>query len=152
MKTFSSTAFLLLGIFLAGPLVLQAKPSTTSHAFTVEPPDDTYYYEYSEIIFAEDVDQEGNPVGEKTQFSLPIEGPVKITLALYNDAPLLTSEIYVEIYDDSNQMVDQFTLNLREEWNWFKFEVSFDQPGRYTFDIYNEIDVFINSASVEVVR
>lgn len=117
---------------------------------TIEPPDDTYYYEYSEVLFGTGVDQEGNMIDEASEFELPSDGPAKISVGAFQDDPFLTSKVYVEIYDEDNEMVDEFYIEIDTEWNWFKFVVEFNEAGTYYIDLYNEIDVFINSGTVTI--
>lgn len=126
--------------------------SASVSTFKNDPPDDTYYYEYSEILFGSGIDAEGNIIDEATEFLLPETGPAKITVGVFNDEAFLTKEVYVEIYNEENELVDEFTLNLEPEWNWFKFVIELEKEGTYYLDIYNEIDVFINSGTVDVVK
>lgn len=154
-----STTMKILGtMLLFGLFCLMSLPQTTLAANSygvsslADPPDDTYYYEYTQVVFADDVDTEGNLIDEKTIFTLPSDGPANITVALFNEEPLLTSEITVEIYKDGNTLFDSFSIEIKEEWNWCKFRIDVLEPGKYTIDLYNEIDVFINSGYVEVVK
>jgi hypothetical protein len=147
----------LITLMMAAFLVVIAPLSTTfANTSTSEikndPPDDTYYYEHSEVLFGKGVDAEGNMIGEATEFKLPATGSVKIAVGVFNDEAFLTNEVRVEIYNDDNELVEDFTLNIEEDWNWFKFDIEFNKVGSYFVDIYNEIDVFINSGTVEVVK
>lgn len=119
---------------------------------TIEPPDDTYYYEYSEVLFGTGVDQEGNMIDEATEFTLPKKGPIELAVGVFQDDPFLTSKVYVDIYDEDNELVDEFYIEIDTEWNWFKFVVEFDKAGTYYIDLYNEIDVFINSGTVTITE
>lgn len=137
-------------------LAISTAGSTFAHARSAEirndPPDDTYYYENSEVLFGTGADKEGNIIGEAYEFQLPNNGPAKITVAVYNEEPFLTEKVYVEIFNNENEKVDQFSLSLDPEWNWFKFEIEIDKAGTYYVDIYNEIDVFISSGFVDVIE
>jgi hypothetical protein len=151
MKIFNATFLMGLALFICLPFESQATIYTSTQIVS-DPPDDTYYYEYTEIIFADDVTADGDPVNANNTFQLPATGKAKITVALFNDEPLLTKEIVVEVYSDENELVDQFSIEVKEDWNWFKFVIDIDKPGTYTIDLYNEIDVYINSGSVVVVK
>lgn len=118
----------------------------------IDPPDDTYYYEYSEVLFGTGVDQNGDITGEATEFKLDANGKANITVAVYNDEAFLTQTASVEIYNEENELIDSFEIELQTEWNWFKFQIQIEKAGKYFLDIYNEIDVFINSGSFEVVN
>jgi hypothetical protein len=151
MKIFSATFLIGLAFLISMPAPSLAANSGSS-LIVADPPDDTYYYEYSEIIFADEVSLEGEPVNPKSTFQLPSTGPVKITVALFNDEPLLTKEIVVEIYSDDNELFDSFSIETKEEWNWCKFSIDITAPGRYSIDLYNELDVYINTGYVDVVK
>ena len=125
---------------------------TSESKFRCDPPDDTYYYEYSEVLFGSGMDSEGNILEESTQFRLPQTGSTKITVGVFNDKAFLTNKVLVEIYNQESELVDEFTLDVQPDWDWFKFEIELEKEGTYYLDIYNEIDVFINSGTVDVVR
>jgi hypothetical protein len=150
MKTFI-TLIMTAAFVVVAPRNVVFAHTSVSH-FKSDPPEDSYYYEYSEVLFGAGVDAEGNMIDEATEFILPKTGPAKITVGVFNDEAFLTKEARVEIYNQDNELVDEFKLNLEPEWNWFKFVIELDKEGTYYVDIYNEIDVFINSGSVDVVK
>ncbi len=146
--------FLLLSMVAVASLdhFAKAEASKMTAIHVAEPPDDTYYYEYSSVLFGTDVDANGEIVNESSEFKLPSSGPAKIAVLVENDEPFLTEKVYVEIYNEDNELVEDFNLELKPEWNWFKFVIELEKPGSYFVDIYNEIDVFINSGTVEVYK
>jgi hypothetical protein len=151
MKKISATFLLGLAVLISMPTsIISANPG--SALIVADPPDDTYYYEYTEVIFADDVSPDGEAVNEKSIFQIPANGPAKITVALFNDEPLLTKEIVVEIYAEDNTLYDSFSISTKEEWNWCKFSIDIKEPGKYAIDLYNENDVYINTGYVDVVK
>jgi hypothetical protein len=115
-------------------------------------PYDTYYYEYSEILFGTSVDNNGNIEGESTTFSLGSSGKVDLAVFVSNDGEFATNTLYIEIYDDEEEPFDDYSIEIQPEWDWVKFVHTFNKPGTYYFDIYNEEDTFVNSASVTITR
>jgi hypothetical protein len=128
MKHLSTTILLAVALMISLPSTSIAA-NYSSLIVAIEPPDDTYYYEYTEIIFADDVTADGDPVNANNTFQLPATGKAKITVALFNDEPLLTKEIVVEIYNDANELVENFSIEVKEDWNWCKFVIDLDKPG-----------------------
>ncbi len=116
-----------------------------------EPITDTYYYEYSQVLFGTSIDSEGNLQGESTEFSLKGK-PAEIVVMLLQDDPFRTSQAYVEIYNENSQLVESFELTINPAWNWFKFQIKLSTPGLYFLDIYNDVDVFINSGTVQILE
>ena len=132
-----------------GTIQFEDGASTTSSDDEV----DTYYYEDSEIIFCESVSTDGDPVSEATSFKADRTGAREITIYLSNDKAFKTTKMYVDIYDSkTNEKIEDFSIDVEEDWDWVKFKQSFTKPGEYYVDIYNEDDVFINTATVTISR
>jgi hypothetical protein len=112
---------------------------------------DTYYYEYSEVVFGTSVDGEGNVEGEGRTFKTGSEG-AKFVVVVYNDNPFKTKEFFVEVYNEDNDLVESFSLDVNPEWDWLKFAMNLKDPGKYFIDIYNEVDTYINSGEVTIVQ
>lgn len=112
---------------------------------------DTYYYEYSEVVFGTSVDGEGNVEGESRTFKLGNAG-ADFIVVVFNDAPFKTKEFFVEVFNEGNDLVESFTLNVNPEWDWLKFSMNLKDPGLYYIDIYNEVDTYINSGEVTIVQ
>jgi hypothetical protein len=112
---------------------------------------DTYYYEYSEVLFGTAVDGEGNVEGESRTFDIGDDG-AEFVVVIYNDAPFKTKEFLVEVYDEDNEVVETFTLDVNPDWDWLKFSMNLKEPGKYFIDIYNEVDTYVNSGEVTIVK
>lgn len=114
-----------------------------------DPPEDTYYYEFSTIEFGTSISTENKLINPNTEFELTGDSIKLFVLASMEEA-FLTKFIYVDIYDENNEVVDSFEIDLEEDWNWFYFDIIFKSKGVYYIDIYNEADVFINTGSVTI--
>lgn len=129
-------------------------PSFSSFVAQEDLANDTYYYEYSTIRFGTEV-KETNLLGEATEFTLK-NGQVEITVFLEMLEALLCSEIFVEIYDASSatsEQIENFSINgIDPTWNYLHFKINLKKEGTYYIDLYNQNDVFINSATVVIKK
>ncbi len=113
---------------------------------------DTYYYEYSEVLFGESVDNEGNVVGENTTFKIGSSGSADIVVMIANEGAFGTETLVIYIYDEDMNPVDEFSINIESEWNWVKFSISLKEEGKYYVDVYNEVDTFVNTGELFVEK
>jgi hypothetical protein len=113
---------------------------------------DTYYYEFSSIRFGKEM-KETNLIGEAETFNLT-NGEVEVLLLLEMDKALLCTEIFVEIYDASSatsEQIENFSINsIDPTWDYVFFKVKLKKEGTFYIDLYNQNDVFINSATVVI--
>lgn len=125
------------------------KEGETTNSASDEP--DTYYYENSIVQFCTSVDASGNPVGVSESFKLNAEGSVTVAVYVENDGnPFKTDKFNVDIFDDKENAVDSYSLDIQPEWDYVKFEQKFNRPGVYYVDIYTANDVFINTGTVTI--
>lgn len=112
---------------------------------------DTYYYENSEIVFGESIN-DGVLTGEATTFKL--NGKSKeITAKVYQDDDLKLKQVIVSVYTgtDYKEKVSEYTYDVDDPtWNWVSVPIKFYKKGKYVVDMYTQDDVFINSAYFEV--
>ncbi len=115
---------------------------------------DTYYYEDSEILFCTSVDSVGNPSGTSTRFSLGASGTANVVVYLSNNYKAFkTTKMYVDVYSSAtNEKVDDFSIDVEADWDFVKFTQPFTNTGDFYIDIYNADDVFINTATVTIIR
>ena len=133
---------------------MKESTDTKSSSDNEESVTDTYYYENSTIVFGESVDSEANVKGEATEFKL-INGKREIQVKIEQDEPLKCKEILVSVYygDTYDEKVSEETFNVGSlDWNWIKVPITVKKVGKYVVDVYNENDVFINSAYFEIIR
>jgi hypothetical protein len=136
---------LMSSLILTGISFAKSVPSATT-----EDEIDTYYYENSTIVFAEGVDMvKYAAVNPKESFVLK-DATVKVTAVVKLDKPFKTKSIIVDIYDENDDMYDSFDIEIQEDWDFFSFNMDFDQKGHFYIDIYTDNDVFINDAEVDI--
>lgn len=114
--------------------------------------DDTYYYEYSNITFGTGKTSEGFLTGESTEFILTGKG-LSIFMLLEQDDPLMTSKLYMELYEgaDFENFVETLEVDIPDvKWNYVIVPLNFDKKGNYIFDVYSHNDTYINSASLVI--
>lgn len=115
---------------------------------------DTYYYEFSDITFGNNIDADGNVKDATEEFKLK-NGKADFYCVVMQDDALKSKSIIVSIYygDDYKEKVSEETFSVDNlDWNWVKLPISVSKVGKYVVDIYNEYDTFINSGYFEVVR
>lgn len=111
---------------------------------------DTYYYENSEIVFATDVTENLEPIGQSTEFSMGNDTTVQVVVIITNDKRFATDMFYVDIYDSDENLYETFTINIDPEWDIVKFNQKFNKKGGFFVDIYNGNDIFINTGIVTI--
>jgi len=111
---------------------------------------DTYYYENSEIVFATDVTENLEPIGQSTEFSMGNDTTVRVVVIITNDKRFATDMFYVDIYDSDENLYETFTINIDPEWDIVKFNQKFNKKGSFYVDIYNGNDIFINTGIVTI--
>lgn len=144
----------LLTILLSAALWVSPAKAMQASSLQADPPDpyDTYYYEYSVILFGTSVDNEGNIVGESTTFKVGSNGVAKFDVYIENDGEFATEALYFEIYNEDSDLFEDFIIEITPEWNWTKFTYTIDRPGKYFMDVYNYEDTFVNSAEFEITK
>lgn len=108
--------------------------------------DDTYYYEYSFVAFGEGKSDDGFLLGESEYFTLK-DNQILIYMLLEQEDPLMTSKLYIELYEgeDFENFVDTIEVDIQSEWNYVIVPLNFDKKGKYVLDIYSHNDTYINS-------
>jgi hypothetical protein len=86
------------------------------------------------IYFCEGVDDDGNPLGASSTFSIPYEGGYLYALV---KLPVATncSEVYYDIYDVKGSAKNYNTTltqsGLSNKWDWFWKKITFNYSGNY---------------------
>lgn len=111
---------------------------------------DTYYYENSEIVFATSEDSKGMPVGENTEFALGNSDSITLRIFLTNDKKFGTDKLYIDVYDDEDNLVDAYTIKIDPDWDQVRFDEWFTKRGEYIIDIFNGDDIYISSGEVTI--
>jgi hypothetical protein len=86
------------------------------------------------IYFCEGVDDNGNPIGTSSSFSIPYDGGYFYALV---QLPVATdcSEVYYDIFDLKGSAENYNTTltqsGLSNKWNWFWKKITFYYSGSY---------------------
>jgi hypothetical protein len=101
------------------------------------------------IYFCEGVDDDGEPINESSQFTIPEDGGflyVLIKLPYEIDC----SEVGIEIYRNGKHD-NTIDMDTEYNWTWFYKQITFYKSGSYDIEIYdycsNEV---VASGSVEI--
>ncbi len=115
---------------------------------------DTYYYEDSEVRFCNYVDASANLVGESSVFYLTADSVAVTCYVANNNKPFKSESIYVDIFSEEDDIfgyaTQSLTVTIELDWDYFAFKAYFKEKGLYYIDIYNENDIFINTATVTI--
>lgn len=114
---------------------------------------DTYYYESSNVVFCQSVDDNGQLSGVKSVFDR-VGGNAEVMIYISNsEKPFKTNKIYLDVYKTgSDELYDSDSFEIEEDWDWIKFKYTFSEPGEYVFDLYTANDIFINSSPNLLIR
>ena|SRR5687767_4359737 len=125
MKTLIASVFLCLGL-----LFTQTKLNAQS------------------VYFCEDVTSDGYAINSSSTFNISSEGSylyvlVKLPYQLY------CNSVRFEITRNGNY---DNTIYMDTESNWVMFwkKINFYKAGRYNFEVYDEYDIFLASATVNI--
>ncbi len=112
---------------------------------------DTWYYKETSIFFCDSI-SEDMPIGKREVFNYD-SNRNKITLYIENanKKPLKTNNVFIKVYDKENRKLilsDSYSLN--GNWFWTYINIFLEEKGKYTLELYNADDVFINAADLEI--
>ncbi len=112
---------------------------------------DTWYYKLSQMYFGDTMVGE-KLIGKSEVFTYK-PGGNKITLYIsqQNHSPLKSQHLIVKIISkETNKLIKTNSYNIFTDWYWTYLPVYIDNKGKYTVEMYNEDDVFINKADLEI--
>ncbi len=130
---------------------MKNKNSTTTDGDGIT---DTYYYSESKIEFGEGTNSDGTIKGEATEFRL-INGKRDITCLLTCDKALKLKSVYLSVFTGENykEKVSEKEYSVKSpDWDWVSFPITVTKVGKYAVDIYNEHDIYVNSAYFEIKK
>ena len=113
---------------------------------------DTWYYEKSKIFFYEKTIGD-TMFGKNNVFTYQ---PTGSKVILYIEQPegqsLKTNHLLISVFSDDkcHEHLFSYTYYLEKSWFWTHVPIYFYQKGKYIVELYNDDDVFINSASLEI--
>ncbi|MBK9328673.1 MAG: hypothetical protein IPM95_04995 [Sphingobacteriales bacterium] len=114
---------------------------------------DTWYYLNTQLTFCDSV-VKGNIIGRKNSFTYNPNGTkVVVYIGQGNQLALKSDHILAKIYKiegakrtwiKSNPYYTEFS------WYWTYLPIYLNERGNYLVELYNEQDVYINSAALEI--
>lgn len=113
---------------------------------------DTWYYSQSTINFYEKTSGD-TMYGKTDTFNYQLTGNKMILyIAQENKLPFKTSHLLVSVYsaDICHEHISTYTYSVDEKWYWTHIPLYIYRKGKFSVEVYNEDDVFINSAKVEI--
>lgn len=113
---------------------------------------DTWYYNSSVILFYEKTIGD-SLIGMNTVFEVKTdEDKVVLYIGQKNKQPFKTRHFYSRIYtaDACRKLIDESVYYVDETWSWTYVSLFIQQTGKFIVELYNDDDVFINSAPIEI--
>jgi hypothetical protein len=113
---------------------------------------DTWYYNQSETGFYEN-NKGDTMVGRNDVFSYKQDGTrVILYIGQKDKRPLKTPHLISRIYtnDTCHEFIRSNSYYVDENWSWTFVPVYFYKKGKYTVELYNDDDIFINSTPIEI--
>ncbi|MDB5226510.1 MAG: hypothetical protein JWN78_703 [Bacteroidota bacterium] len=112
---------------------------------------DTWYYNQAEIYFCDSI-VDDKLVGRSDVFSYqPGGNKIMLYIAQQNKNPLKTQHLIVKIFSrGTNQLIKTNSYNIGNKWFWTYLPMTIENKGKYTVEMYNEDDLFVSKADVEI--
>lgn len=113
---------------------------------------DTWYYSQSKITFFDKVVRD-SLYDQKNVFAYDSSGTkIIVYVGQQNKKPLRTDHLFVSVYtaDKCHELISSHSYYTNDKWHWTHLPVYMRQKGKFIVEIYNDDDVFINSAVFEV--
>ena len=122
------------------------------YKITVFDRNNTWYYNQSETGFYEN-NKGDTMVGRNDVFSYKQDGTrVILYIGQKDKRPLKTTHLISRIYtnDTCHEFIRSNSYYVDENWSWTFVPVYFYKKGKYTVELYNDDDIFINSTPIEI--
>ena len=112
---------------------------------------DTWYYNESVIYFCDSL-VNSKLIGKSDVFSYqPQREKIVLYVEQLNKISLKTDHLFVKVFNRENhQLVQSSSYSIHNEWYWTFISIYIKDRGKYTVELYNEDDVFINQADLEI--
>lgn len=111
---------------------------------------DTYYYTESSVKVGQSIDEKFVLSGEDTYFTMPRSGSLPLTIVVEHTQPLSTDIIYIDIYDEDENLIKTLELDCDPTWDIISTKYTFEQKGTFYIDAYNAKDVYINTVTIHI--
>lgn len=111
------------------------------------------YYSGSKVKFCGEIAEDGTCKSELESFTISENGSYA-DIVVEHTGELKTTSLIIDVYTGEylDEFVETVTVTVEESWTWAKFQYTFYTPGKYKFKVYNNDEVFINSAVGEAIK
>ncbi|MFN8237547.1 MAG: hypothetical protein U0T77_05205 [Chitinophagales bacterium] len=114
---------------------------------------DSWYYLNSNMVFCDSV-VKGTIIGKSNSFAYKPEGNKVVIYIEQPDHRMLKSDhLFAKIYKmegDKKKWVKSNSYYTDFNWFWTFIPIYLNEKGLYSVELYNEQDVYINSATLEI--
>jgi hypothetical protein len=113
---------------------------------------DSWYYNTSNITYFEK-NIKDTMVGKNTVFAYqPNNTKVILFIEQKNNKTLHSNHLFVSIFkdDECHQKINSDSYYINDNWHWTFIPIYFKNAGKYIVELYNDDDVFINAAKLEI--
>ena len=114
---------------------------------------DTWYYSQSSIFFCDSIGVgDGKLIGRSDVFEYqPKREKIFLYIEQGNKKSFKTQHLYIKIYTrDTHKLVKSTSYSVSHEWFWTFIPIYLIEKGKYTVELYNEDDLYINSGDFEI--
>lgn len=101
-----------------------------------------------DIYFCEDVDEDGYPINESSDFTIPDDGGYLYVLVRL-PFEVVCRSVRFEIYRNGDYDNTVY-LDTEEDWTWFWKQITFYKRGTYKFYLYDCYDEELTSGKVDI--
>lgn len=105
------------------------------------------------VYFCESIDDDGNPIGSSSSFTIGIDGGYLYILTRLGYA-CDTYEIIIDIFKvdrrGNEDFYDTYYIDTSPDWTWFWKKATFYERGTYKVYIYDEYSQQLASGEVEI--
>lgn len=109
----------------------------------------TMYYIDSKVVPCDDIDDNGNVIGESYNWTISKTGSWVYIYVGNDGKPLKTEELKVNVYKKKGKDYDLFeekTYEIEADWTYTYFKYTFTEKGEYKIEVNNAAGSWINSA------
>ncbi|GAB4295620.1 MAG: hypothetical protein Kow0098_18060 [Ignavibacteriaceae bacterium] len=105
------------------------------------------------VYFCEGVDEDGYPINEAYEFTIPSSGGYLYVLCRL-PYRVNSSEVIMDIFRVNRSGNEEFDntlyIDTNRDWAWFWKKVTFYDAGTYAFYLYDEDENYLASGEVKI--
>jgi hypothetical protein len=102
-----------------------------------------------QIYFCEGVDDDGYPINESTNFTIPEDGGyLYVLIRLPNEVNCRTVKLM--IYNEDEELENTLSIDTENNWTWFWKKVAFYEEGEFIVDVWDCDLGYLVSGNIEI--